>query len=210
MVSQPGGVGTAFVVNGSHLTRTQGQRPAIGHIRSGFRATSGLQADHSNTANVADSPIVLTGPLNPASDSGLATGTVERHQRQQPDFYGSSEPLDRHPVATPLFPGGTPIHDRPGHAGSDGSWNITSVVPLADGHYSITATAIDQFGITSTGPIVITSNLTVDTHGPVIGAMYFNRLNGQVDYIIQDPVLTSGMRRRVSGPAPCSTRPTTC
>ena len=34
-------------------------------------------------------------------------------------------------------------------AGSDGSWNIMSDVPLADGHYSITATAIDQFGETS-------------------------------------------------------------
>ena len=35
---------------------------------------------------------------------------------------------------------------------------------------------------------MITSNLSIDTVGPVITGMFFNRLNGQVDYTIQDPV----------------------
>ncbi len=69
-------------------------------------------------------------------------------------------------------------------------------MPLADGHYSITATAIDQFGetvvTTPPSPVVITSNLLIDTTGPVIDGAFFNRLNGQVDYIIKDPVPTSG------------------
>ena len=84
---------------------------------------------------------------------------------------------------------------------------------LADGHYSITATAIDQFGETTVttppSPVVITSNLLIDTTGPVIDGMFFNRLNGQVDYIIKDPVPASGAPRRGSGSTPCSTRPTT-
>src|SRR5207248_165677 len=55
----------------------------------------------------------------------------------------------------------------------------------------ITATAIDQFGITTTAsPTVITSDLLIDTKGPVIDGLFFNRLNGQVDYIIKDPGAT--------------------
>src|SRR4029077_1057915 len=47
---------------------------------------------------------------------------------------------------------------------------------------------IDQFGVTTTtAPTVITSDLLIDTHGPVITGLFFNRLNGQVDYTIQDP-----------------------
>ena len=66
-------------------------------------------------------------------------------------------------------------------------------MPLADGHYLITATAVDQFGITTTPTAaVITSNLLIDTTGPVIAGVFFNRLNGQVDYIIKDPVPASG------------------
>ena len=84
-------------------------------------------------------------------------------------------------------------------------------MPLADGHYQITASAVDQFGVTHTAtPTVLTANLLIDTLGPVIDGMFFNRLNGQVDYIIEDPVLVSGARRRESGSTPCSTRPTTC
>ena len=84
---------------------------------------------------------------------------------------------------------------------------------LADGHYSITATAVDQFGRRSRPcpePVVITPNLLIDTVGPVIDGMFFNRLNGQVDYIIQDPAPATGAPRRGSGSTPCSTRPTTC
>ena len=64
---------------------------------------------------------------------------------------------------------------------------------LKDGDYVITATAVDQFGhTTTTAPVVITSNLLIDTTGPVIAGAFFNRLNGQVDYIIKDPVPANG------------------
>ncbi len=39
---------------------------------------------------------------------------------------------------------------------------------------------------------MITSNLLIDTIGPVIDGMFFNRLDGQVDYIIKDPVNPDG------------------
>ena len=83
--------------------------------------------------------------------------------------------------------GGTAIPIGTVEAGADGSWNLVSTVALADGHYTITATAIDQFGVTTTvSPTVITSNLLIDTTGPVITGMFFNRLNGEVDFTIKD------------------------
>ena len=125
--------------------------PAIRHStqsRCSSPTTAARRLTVDNTANVADNPITLTGQLNPASDSGLSTGTPNVTNDRQPDFFGKSEPLSqRHPV------GGSPSQRGPAsvigqvEAGSDGSWNIRSSIPLADGHYAITATAIDQFGV---------------------------------------------------------------
>ena len=146
----------------------------------------------ANTANVADNPIVLTGILNPATDSGLSTGTTNVTNVKQPDFFGNSEPFSHVTLfATTLARRRSRSRSARSQAGSDGSWNIESRIALADGHYAITATAIDQFGVTTTtAPTVITSDLLIDTHGPVITGMFFNRLNGQVDYTIQDPGAT--------------------
>jgi hypothetical protein len=179
-VAQPGGVGTS------------GTYP----IQVFVVDVGGSRLTVDNTATVADNSIVLTGQLNPASDSGLSTGTIDTTKVNQPDFFGKSEPLSTVTLSATLLPSGTPFIIGQVEAGSDGSWNIRSDVPLADGHYSITATAIDQFGqtvvTTPPSPVVITSNLLIDTTGPVIDGMFFNRLNGQVDYIIKNPVNPDG------------------
>jgi hypothetical protein len=145
---------------------------------------------------VADNSIKLTGQLSPASDSGLSTGTPNVTNVRQPDFFGRSEPLSSVTLSATLLPSGTPVIIGQVESGSDGSWNIQSDIPLADGHYSITATATDQFGQTIVtvppSPVTITSNLLIDTSGPVIAGMFFNRLNGQVDFTIKDPVNPGG------------------
>jgi hypothetical protein len=72
-------------------------------------------------------------------------------------------------------------------AGSDGSWNIRSTVALANGSYAIKATAVDQFGVTTTAaPVVITPDLLIDTVGPRITAAAFDRLTGTVTFTFQD------------------------
>jgi hypothetical protein len=91
------------------------------------------------------------------------------------------------------LPSGSPVLIGTVQAGSDGSWSIKSTSALADGHYAITATAVDQFGVTTTtAPVTITTDLLIDTTGPVIAGLFFNRLNGQVDYIIKDPINPNG------------------
>jgi len=71
-------------------------------------------------------------------------------------------------------------------AGSDGGWNIRSTVALADGNYAITATAVDQFGLTTSATAVITPDLLIDTVGPRITAADFNRQTETATFIFQD------------------------
>jgi len=195
VISQPGAVGTAYVVSGSHTYADSGVNGGTGtyKIQVFVVDDDGSILTVNNTASVADNPIVLTGILNPKSDSGLSTGTPDVTKVKQPDFFGTSEPFSHVSLFAGLLPGGAPVLIGTVQAGSDGSWNIKSGTALADGHYAITATAIDQFGVTTTAtPTVITSDLLIDTVGPVIDGMFFNRLNGQVDYIIKDPVNPDG------------------
>jgi hypothetical protein len=194
-VTQPGGVGTAFIVTGSHTYADSGVNGGVGTypIQVFVVDTGGPRLTIDNTANVADNAIVLTGVLNPASDSGLSTGTPNVTNVKQPAFYGTSEPFS-HVTLFAALGSGAPVQIGQVQAGSDGSWTIKSKVPLADGHYSITATAVDQFKVTTTTAptVTITADLLIDTKGPVIDSMFFNRLNGQVDYIIQNPTPASG------------------
>ena len=55
--------------------------------------------------------------------------------------------------------------------------------------YSVTVTDAGGSVTTFSGSAIIASSLH---GGPVIDGMYFNRLNGQVDYIIKDPIPASG------------------
>ena len=161
-VSQPGGVGTAYIVSGSHTYGDSGVNGGAGTftIHAVVEDDDGEQLTVANTATVADNPIVLTGQLNPATDSGLSTGTVNVTDDRQPDFFGTSEPFSHVTLFAALLPAGSPVRIGQVQAGSDGSWNIVSA-RLADGHYVITATAVDQFGETTVtnpaSPVVIDS-----------------------------------------------------
>ena len=123
-----------------------------------------------NTATVADNPIVadrqaqsgqLTAACRPArstSPTSTSPTSSARPSRSRTSPCSHARRRRRDPVAA----------SARSQAGSDGSWNITSDVALADGHYAITATAVDQFGETTDrpAPVVITSNLLIDTVGP--------------------------------------------
>jgi hypothetical protein len=199
-VSQPGGPNTAYIVSGMHTYAASGVTTGTGTfgtypIQVFVQDDGGSRLTVDNTAHVEDTSIPLSGQLNPASDSGLSTGTANTTNVVQPDFFGTSQALSTVTLSATLqTPGSTPFVIGQVEAGSNGSWNIQSDVKLADGHYTITATAIDQFGETTVttppSPVVINSNLLIDTQGPVVTGMFFNRLNGQVDFTIQDPGAT--------------------
>ncbi len=184
-ISQPGGPGTPFIVTGSHTYADAGVNGGVGTypitIYVGDVDGSGLTIQ--NTANVADIPIALTGILNPASDSGYSN-TDDITDVKQPKFYGTSEPFS-HVTLYATAPGGPAVLIGQATAAGDGSWKITSHV-LADGKYLITAHAIDQFGKTTAGPVVITQKLVIDTVGPRVTGEVFDRLGGSVYLVYQD------------------------
>jgi hypothetical protein len=183
-----------FTVSGDHTYADAGVNGGVGtySITVFVNDVGGSKLTITNTANVADNPIVLTGALNPASDSGVSFTDAVTNVRQ-PNFKGTSEPFSHVVLFETPTTGGPAVQIGQTQAGSDGKWSITSIVPLLDGSYTITATATDQFNVTKTAaPVVITPNLTIDTIGPRITGLVFNRLNGEVDYTINDE--RSGVR----------------
>jgi len=187
-ITQPGGVGTAFSVSGSHTyasTGTTGTYP----IQVFIVDSGGSRLTVSNSASVAAVPIVLTGILNPMSDSGKSH-TDHITNVAQPNFYGTSQAYSNVTLAETPVGGGTTVTIGQTEAGSNGSWSITSNI-LASGTYTITATATDQFGLHATGPVTITPSLVVDTAPPVITDLTFNRFDATLTVTFQDGL--SGM-----------------
>ena len=192
-VKQPGGVGTPFDVTGSHTYADAGVNGGTGSypITVYIHDAGGSVLTVTNTASVADRPIVVTGSVNLATVSGVSTGTLDVTNNPQPDFSGTSEPYSSVTLyATPT--GGLPMVIGTGQAQNNGAWNISSNVALPDNTYAITATAVDQFGMTTTtAPVTIAANLEIDTVGPVITAAAFNRLDATLTITYQDNL--SGM-----------------
>lgn len=194
-ITQPGGAGTAIIVTGAHTYADSGVNGGTGSypIQVFIVDVGGSKLTVTNTASVADRPINLTGQLNPASDKGVSN-TDDITKVKQPHFFGTSEPLSHVTLFATRTGGGPLVQIGETQAKGNGSWNIVSHVALADGSYVITATAVDQFGVTTTAaPVTITAHLVIDTAGPVIASASFNRLSGQVDYVIQGPSPASGV-----------------
>jgi hypothetical protein len=192
--------GTGFQVIGSHTYADAGSNGSDGHYTiqvfvtdvDGSRLT--ISTPTIPQAVVHDRPIVLTGQLDPSDDTGLSNNTPNVTSVTQPHFFGSAEPFSHVSLFATLTGGGLLVPIGTVQAGSEGFWDIGSQVKLADGTYTITATAVDQFGVTTTAsPVTIVSNLVIDTAGPVITSVFFNRLNGEIDYVVKDPSPASGV-----------------
>ena len=154
-VSQPGGPGTAFIVSGGHTYADSGVNGGTGvySITVYVNDDGGSVVTLHNTANVADNPIALSGKLDSASDTGLSNSDAITNVNQ-PTFTGSSEPFSHVFLYASVLNADGTVTTNPiamTQAGSDGSWSVKSFVALADGTYTITATATDQFGMTTAG-----------------------------------------------------------
>jgi hypothetical protein len=193
-ISQPGGPGSPFVVSGSHTyadagvttgSGTSGTFPLTIHVKD----VGGASLTVTNSATVDDRSIALSGKLNPASDSGISNSD-DITNVNQPSFLGTSEPRSSVTLLAVPQGGGAPITLGATRALSNGAWALTSGVALPDGVYTVEATAVDQFGMTTVtvppSPVVITPTLMIDTHGPKVASVFFDRLNGQIDITYTD------------------------
>jgi hypothetical protein len=187
----PGPAGT-FQVNGSHSYADSGVNGGTGifTIQAFITDVDGSKLIVPNTALVADNPITLTGILNPASDSGKNNSDAITDVAQ-PNFYGTSAPFSTVTLSEAPIAGGPAVKIGQVEAGSDGSWSVNSS-PLVNETYRITASAVDQFGETTTvAPVTIVPTLVVDTVAPVINNLSFDRLDGTLTVNYKDNL--SGM-----------------
>jgi PKD repeat protein len=189
VITEPGGVGTAFFVTGSHTYASTGPVGSSYPIQVFVVDAGGSKVTLHNTATVAAGPNNLNGILNPASDSGKSN-VDEITNVTQPNFYGTTLPFANVTLYATPAAGGTPVAVGIAEASSDGGWSSTTNL-LATGTYTITATATDQFGLNPTGPVVVTSSLVVDTIPPVITNLTFNRFDATLTVTYQDNL--SGM-----------------
>ena len=180
------GTGSSIEVRGSHIYAESGTYTRTITLSDPGAPTLETQ---SSAITVTDVPIVLTAALDPASDSGQSNADFITNVTT-PTYYGTSEPgsivelfLTTAP-ATPRLLGQTV-------ADASGSWRITTT-PLPDGVQSIVATAIDRNGVTRAA--TATPPLTIDTVGPRVTEVFFNRLTGQVLLAFQDD--RSGLNQR--------------
>jgi streptogramin lyase len=136
---------------------------------------------------VAAIPINLTAHLDPASDTGIShfDGITKDNT---PTILGTSKPgsivqlfvVTTKKGQTVLGPLGQTITD------GAGNWRITTPL-LPDGSYKLLAFAFDPQNRTNTATAkVIPTPIVIDTVGPVVTDLVFDRLNGQVDVTMQD------------------------
>ena len=127
-------------------------------------------------ATVADVPIALDGRLDPESDTGVSH-TDNITNDNTPSFVGASEPGSIVTLAVGEVVVGRGVTDE------SGVWRITTS-SLTDGTHTLVATAIDRNGVTTA-----TTTLTpvvIDTVGPKVTDLLFDRLTGRVVLNFQD------------------------
>ena len=146
----------------------------------------GAAVNLTNTASVADVALTLAGQLDPASDSGVSN-TDAITNVTQPRFFGTTSEPDAN-VFLYATATGSSTRTLLGQTASDGNgaWSITSGTALADGSYTISAQAVDDTNHTLSNVTTVTQTLVIDTVGPKVTALFFDRINGQVQPTFQD------------------------
>ena len=184
----PGGSPNAFFVSGTHTYADAGVNGGIGHypITVNVHDMDGSTLTITNTANVADVALTVTGKLNPASDSG-ASNSDDITNVVQPNFLGTTNQPDATVTLYATASGSTTaILIGQGVSNANDAWSITSNQALANGSYTITAIAVDSSGHTVSPTTTIVSALVIDTVGPKVTSVQFNRFQGQIQVTFQD------------------------
>ena len=120
----------------------------------------------TNTADVADVPLIVTGKLNPASDSGVSN-TDNITNVVLPNFLGTTNQPDATiSLYATVLGTATPALIGTGTSDASGGWSITSNQALADNAYTITAVAVDAAGETVSSTTTIVPDLVIDTSAP--------------------------------------------
>ncbi len=179
--------GVTFSVYATHTYADKGSYAVQVVIadEGGSLTIAATEADIA-AASVPVVPLSVSGQLNPTSDSGVSNSDAVTNVTQ-PNFFGTTSEPDAN-VFLYATPTGSVSKVLIGQSESDsnGAWSITSGVALTDGSYTITAQAINNANQTIRANATITPTLVIDTVGPKITDVAFNRFSGQVLVTFQD------------------------
>jgi uncharacterized repeat protein (TIGR01451 family) len=152
---------------------------ALGGGSKQFVITTSIVA--AGAAGIQATAPVIVNPM-PVSVSGQLTNSGSN----QPSFTGSALPGATVQVFAEQMPSGSMVQIAQTVAGPSGSWNATANT-LSDGRYVITAMATDRLGQTASTTIQPGSQpLQIDTTGPRISNVVFDRAHSQILVTFQD------------------------
>jgi uncharacterized protein (TIGR03118 family) len=173
-----------FEIVGAHIYASAGVYP----IGISVEVPGVLSLGINNSASVSahsHAGLTITGKLNPASDSSLS-GSKPITNVVRPDFIGTTSQPD---AAISLYATATgtstPVLIGTGTSGASGGWNITADQALADGSYTITAIATVS-GETAGATTTIVRDLVIDTVGPIVTGVSFDRKTRRIEVTFED------------------------
>lgn len=177
-ITQPGGLGTGFLVFGSHTYSKPG---AAIPVSIAINDVGGATISATTSAHVL---VRLTAAFTSSSNGG-ATNNAKA------SFGGAAEPQSIVKVLATANNGtGATTVVGQVNASANGTWNITSP-NLKDGRYTFKAQMIDPLTQAivqeiSLNPSASAKALTIDTTGPVVKSVSLNPSNGQLKITVFD------------------------
>ncbi len=167
--------------NATAASQTSSTFPLLIHVVG----TDYSSVNLTNTATVTGGPFVVAGHLDSASDSGVSDSDGITNVTQ-PTIDGTASEPDARVFLYAQSPGGSPVLIGETTASSNGNWSITPSIALTDGSYVVTATAYDATNGTITTTSTAVPDLVIDTVGPKVTDVVFNRIQGQIVVTFQD------------------------
>ncbi len=175
--------GGVFLVAGTHAYSVVGREPIAVTVSDHWGASIPL----SDAVTVNAPAIAIAGQLNPARDTGISSFDAITGDTQ-PNFFGTTGAF----ASVSLYaqaPGTSAVLIGHTTANAGGAWSITSAT-LAQGSYTIFATAVDPYGqsqaTTQLLPDAQQGPLVIETTGPTVEGVSFNRSMAQVTITFQD------------------------
>ena len=142
----------------------------------------------TNTVQVNDLPIAVTGTLAPASIAGIVQTAMVTNSTT-PTFVGTTEPNATVTLYATMIGMSATVPVGRATADATGYWSITTV-PLSDGAYTMAATAVDALGVASALGQILPNNyqgaLSVQTASPEVASVRFNAKTGMVSVTYTD------------------------
>ncbi len=174
---------------------SRGQSRARRHLPTGSKVEQlesrqllATAAFLAGVAPTASRPPILTGLLNPSSDSGASNLDAVTNV-SRPNFSGTATPGAI--IQVYAVTGGTVVPVEIGRTVADvgGSWNVTSAT-LPDGRYTIEAIGTDPARGTAALDVILPNALqgplVVSTSSPRVTNILFQPLTGRVEVSLQD------------------------